>query len=82
MCELAMEKRDGNDMVVWNMYLNKDANQQIKKNYEKNLSVDDEKLLEKINLNFLRTISLSKDEIRIPTLEGPVCHLYKRSIIK
>lgn len=35
MCELAMEKRDGNDMVVWNMYLNKDANQQIKKNYEK-----------------------------------------------
>lgn len=30
-----MEKRDGNDMVVWNMYLNKDANQQIKKNYEK-----------------------------------------------
>ena len=68
MCELAMEKRDGNDMVVWNMYLNKDANQQIKKNYEKDLSVDDEKLLEKINLNFLRTISLSKDEIRIPTL--------------
>ena len=49
---------------------------------EKDLSVDDEKLLEKINLNFLRTISLSKDEIRIPTLEGPVCHLYKRSIIK
>lgn len=69
------------DMIVWNTFYNYGAKQTVRNNYNKDLVVNDEEMLRKINLNFLRTISLKRDEIRIPTLESPTCHLFKRNII-
>lgn len=73
--------RENVDMLVWNMYFNPPEKETVRKNYSSDLVVKDKKELEDINLNLLRTISIKNEEIRIPTLENPVCHLYKRSII-
>lgn len=83
MCELAINRAhaDQVDMVVWNLYYNEGAIERVRKNYPEDVTIKEKKELEQINLNLLRTISIKKNEIRIPTLEGPVCHLFKRSII-
>lgn len=73
--------RENVDMMVWNTFLNTPDQEVIRKNYGKNLVVRDPKQLEAINLNFLRTISVKNNEIRIPTLESTTCHLYRRDII-
>lgn len=73
--------REQVDMMVWNTYLNPPGREIIRKNYGKDLIVKDPVLLEEINLNFLRTISVKKGEIRIQTLESTTCHLYRRDII-
>lgn len=83
MCERAIEEANLEkvDMVVWNTYFNFSGQQKVRKNYGKSIVVHDRKTLEKINVNLLRTISIRKDEIRIPTLESPTCHLFRRDII-
>lgn len=69
------------DMMVWNTYLNPPGHEIVRNNYGKDLVVKDPALLEEINLNFLRTISVKNSEIRIQTLESTTCHLYRRDII-
>ena len=84
MLEKALRKAENEqvDMVVWNLFYNLPDEQKVRHNYSKSITVKDPELLEKINLNFLRTISLNKNEIRIPTLESPTCHIFKSGIIK
>lgn len=83
MCERAIKAAnlEKSDMVVWNTYYNSPQGQKVRKNYERDIVVKDKDIFEKINLNFLRTISIKKNEIRIPTLESPTCHLFRRDII-
>jgi glycosyltransferase involved in cell wall biosynthesis len=70
------------DMVVWNLYFNYPSHEIIRKNYPKSIWVDEPQKLEEARLFLLRTIAVRKNELKIPTMSLPFCHLYKRSIIE
>lgn len=78
---VAIAKKEKVELVVWNMCCHSEKNVWIKKSYPQNLVVRDQETLEQINLNLFRTISFYNNEIKIPALASPWCHLYERNII-
>lgn len=70
------------DMIVWNLFYNYPNREVVRKNYPKTICVQEPSQLKEARLFQLRTIAVRKNELKIPTLNMPVCHLYKRSIIE
>ncbi len=69
------------DMVVWNLYYSYPDHEVIRKNYPQTIYVKEPDKLKEAELFLLRTIAVRKNELKIPTLSQPVCHLYKKSLI-
>jgi glycosyltransferase involved in cell wall biosynthesis len=70
------------DMVVWNLYYSYPEHEVIRKNYPRTIYVKESDKLKEAELFLLRTIAVKKNELKIPTLSQPVCHLYKKRLIE
>lgn len=81
---LVMKQIDGKevDMVVWNLYMNYSTMQKIAENYHESFYTDSEKEISSIKLSLLRTFTIYNGEKNITSLVYPVCHLYRKEIIK